>query len=263
MADNTVLNAGAGGDTIRQVDKAGAKTQVILLDVGGLGAESFFSGAVTITSGTISLPAGASTSVLQTTGNNSLASIDGKIVAVNTGAVVIASGTITSITNPVAVTGTFFQATQPISATALPLPAGASTSGLQTTGNTSLSSIDGKIPVLGQALAAASVPVVLAAAQVATLTPLATVAITAAALPLPANAAQETGGNLAALVSVLGTTADAEVRTDVDGTIASRLLSMSVQLQELIDQQKNTNAFLFRLAFANRVSNGERILKKV
>lgn len=60
-------------------------------------------------SGTVSLPTGASTSALQTTGNSSLASIDGKITAVNTGAVVISSGTltaVTSITNPVTVTGT-------------------------------------------------------------------------------------------------------------------------------------------------------------
>jgi hypothetical protein len=49
--------------------------------------------------------------------NNSLASIDGKITACNTGAVVVSSGTITSITNAVAVTGTFWQATQPISGT--------------------------------------------------------------------------------------------------------------------------------------------------
>lgn len=47
MADNTTLNLGVGGDTIRQVDKAGAKSQVILLDVGGLGVESLFTGAVT------------------------------------------------------------------------------------------------------------------------------------------------------------------------------------------------------------------------
>jgi hypothetical protein len=37
------------------------------------------------------LPTGAATSAAQTTGNNSLASIDGKITAVNTGAVVVAS----------------------------------------------------------------------------------------------------------------------------------------------------------------------------
>lgn len=51
------------------------------------------------------------------------------------------------------------------------LPTGAATDTLQTTGNASLSSIDTKTPALGQALAAASSPVVLTAAQVTTLTP--------------------------------------------------------------------------------------------
>ncbi len=58
-----------------------------------------------------------------------------------------------------------------ISAAALPLPALAATSTLQTTGNTSLGNIDTKTPALGQALAAASVPVVLTASQLTTLTP--------------------------------------------------------------------------------------------
>ena len=57
------------------------------------------------------------------------------------------------------------------------LPSGAATSTLQTTGNSSLSSIDTKTPALGQALAAASTPVVLTAAQMTTLTPLSTVTI--------------------------------------------------------------------------------------
>ncbi len=55
------------------------------------------------------------------------------------------------------------------------LPTGASTSAAQTTGNNSLSSIDTKLPAQGQALAAASVPVVLTAAQITTLTPPTTV----------------------------------------------------------------------------------------
>ena len=58
-----------------------------------------------------------------------------------------------------------------ISAASLPLPTGASTGAKQDTGNTSLTSIDGKTPALGQALAAASSPVVLTAAQITTLTP--------------------------------------------------------------------------------------------
>lgn len=45
------------------------------------------------------------------------------------------------------------------------LPTGASTSALQTTGNSSLSSIDGKLNSLGQKTSAASVPVVLASNQ--------------------------------------------------------------------------------------------------
>lgn len=49
---------------------------------------------------------------------------------------------------------------------------------LQTSGNASLSSIDSKTPALGQALAASSSPVVLTAAQMSTLTPLSTVAVT-------------------------------------------------------------------------------------
>ena len=72
------------------------------------------------------------------------------------------------------------------------------------TGNivTSASSIDAKTPALGQALAAASVPVVLTAAQISTLTPLSTVAATqsgtwnitnvSGTVSLPTGAATET-----------------------------------------------------------------------
>lgn len=58
-----------------------------------------------------------------------------------------------------------------MTAAALPLPSGAATSAAQGTMQTSLSSIDNKTPALGQALAAASQPVVLTAAQQAALTP--------------------------------------------------------------------------------------------
>lgn len=68
-------------------------------------------------SGAVSV-SGVSTTAKQDTGNASLASIDGKITAVNTGAVVVASSA---------------------------LPSGAATSAKQDTGNTSLSSIDGKL----------------------------------------------------------------------------------------------------------------------
>ena len=94
--------------------------------------------------------------------------------------------------------------TQPVSAAALPLPAGASTSALQTTGNNSLGSIDGKTPALGQALAGASVPVVLTAAQLTTLTPLATVSVSS----LPALA---TGANVIGALSANQSVNNAQV----------------------------------------------------
>jgi hypothetical protein len=45
----------------------------------------------------------------------------------------------------VPVSGTFWQATQPVSAASLPLPSGAATAANQTTANASLASIDGKL----------------------------------------------------------------------------------------------------------------------
>lgn len=78
----------------------------------------------------------------------------------------IDGGTITSITNPVAVTGTFFQATQPISAVALPLPTGASTLAEQQTQTTALQLID-NLP-LAQGAATAGQSGVLAQGAVTT-----------------------------------------------------------------------------------------------
>lgn len=153
---------------------------------------------ITNVSGTVSLPTGASTSALQTTGNSSLSSIDSKVpsnltvtstrllvdgsgvtqpvsgtVTANAGTgnftvvqatgtnlhTVVDSGTISTITNVVhvddnggsiTVDGTI-AATQSgtwnitnVSGT-VSLPTGAATAALQTTGNTSLSSIDSKL----------------------------------------------------------------------------------------------------------------------
>ena len=39
MADNTTLNPGAAGDSIRDIDRAGVKTQVNQIDIGGAAAE--------------------------------------------------------------------------------------------------------------------------------------------------------------------------------------------------------------------------------
>jgi len=79
-----------------------------------------------------------------------------------------------------------FPATQPISAVSLPLPTGAATATNQTTQQVALNAIEtntSNIPPLGQALATGSVPVVLTAAQLSTLTPLSIVAVTQSTSP--------------------------------------------------------------------------------
>jgi hypothetical protein len=78
-----------------------------------------------------------------------------------------------------AVTGSFLTDAQ-LRASAVPVSGSVSVTGVATAANqateiASLNSIDTKTPALGQALAAASTPVVLTAAQVSTLTPLSTV----------------------------------------------------------------------------------------
>ena len=106
-----------------------------------------------VTASSLPLPAGASTSALQTAGNASVASIDtktpalGQALAASSVPVVLTAAQLSTLTplTTVAVTGTFFQATQPVSAVSLPLPTGASTAALQTAGNASLTSIDSKL----------------------------------------------------------------------------------------------------------------------
>ena len=135
------------------------------------------SAKVYLTNASLPLPTGASTSALQTTGNSILSSIDSKITAVNTGAVVVSSSvlptdaatsalqttgnsSLSSIDTktPALVTGRIpvdgSAVTQPISAASLPLPAGAAT-------QATLSSIDAKFSALGQNTMSASTPVVL------------------------------------------------------------------------------------------------------
>lgn len=140
---NVELNLGAGGKVARTETKGGFESQVVLLDLGGLGAESLLTGAMPVT--------GAFWQATQPV----------------------------SIASAVPVTGTFWQTTQPVSG-AVTANAGTnlntSALALETGGN--LATVATRTPALGQALAAASVPVVLTAAQLTTLTPLTTVAVT-------------------------------------------------------------------------------------
>ena len=106
------------------------------------------SGAWSITdiSGTVTLPTGAATSALQTTGNTSLSSIDTKLPS---------NLTVTSTRLLVDGSGV----TQPISVSSLPLPSGAAT-------ESTLSGISSKLPAaLGQTTSANSLSVVVASDQ--------------------------------------------------------------------------------------------------
>lgn len=128
---------------------------------------------------TVSLPSGISTSGLQVVGNTSLNSIDTKVTSFDldssagsqnvTGVSLRTSASGGSVeagtqSNPlrVDVTGS---TTQPVSVTSLPLPTGAATSANQTTANSSLGSINGKLNSLGQKTSINSTPVVLSSDQ--------------------------------------------------------------------------------------------------
>lgn len=237
-ASGTMI-AGSDGTNLRAVKVSAAG----LVSVDASGA------TVPVSATALPLPTGAATAANQATGNASLASLDGKVTAVNTGAVVVSSsalpsgaatsakqdsqttllagglpaalgaggglkvdgsgtalpvsGTVTA--NLGTLNGVSTAANQVTSIASLAsidgkitavntgavvvsgsaLPTGASTSANQTTANASLASLDGKFGSLGQKAMAGSTPVVLASDQ---------------SLPLPANALQETGGNIATLV---------------------------------------------------------------
>ena len=116
--------------------------------------------------------------------------------------VAILKGIFGKLSNSLSVTGTFWQATQPVSAASLPLPTGAAK---ETGGN--LATIATNIPPQGQALAAASVPVVLTAAQQTALTPPA--AITGFALASHQTDATQKTQIVDASGNVIGSTSNA------------------------------------------------------
>lgn len=167
MADNTELDLGSGGDVIASDDISGVKYQRVKLihgadgvnagDVadgnplpiddaggtltidstqlpaalaagGGLKVEGVAGGvAVPVSAASLPLPSGAATEAKQDTANTSLTSIDGKITAVNTGAVVVSSSA---------------------------LPSGAATSANQSTANTALAAIQTAAELIDDAVAA-------------------------------------------------------------------------------------------------------------
>ena len=169
--------------------------------------------------------------LLQTTGNTSLNSIDTKTPALSGGRVPVESNLVQGLTDSQRVLqflliksfrflltcGTFWQATQPVSAVSLPLPTDASTSALQTTGNSSLSSIDAKTP----SLSSGRVPVENNLVQGLTDTQLraSAVPVSLSSSPLPTGAATES--TLAALNNKFNTNSFSNINTNTTTTVKS------------------------------------------
>lgn len=125
-------------------------TSLIALLPGSLGQKARAASlAVTLSSEDITALTPSGTTSIAGIVDENLKQVNGVTVNVGTGAA--GTGTqrvaVSSDSFPTsqAVTGTFFQTTQPVSAASLPLPTGAATAAIQTTQQSSLTSIDGKL----------------------------------------------------------------------------------------------------------------------
>lgn len=262
----TGIQDGSSAHPVR-TDPTGSTTQPVsgTVAVSNLPATQPVSGSVSVSNlpatqpvsaASLPLPSGASTAAKQDTGNTSLASIDGKITAVNTGAVTVSSsalptGAATAAKQPAVGTAGTPSAdvisvqgeasmtplkvdpsgvTSPVSAASLPLPSGAATSALQTTANTSLSSIDAGIPTaLGQTTKSASMPVTLASdtgtlpvqdsAAESSLSTIATNTGSSATSANQTNGSQRTGSSSAAVNVGQQTVNTTAVQTSITSTV--------------------------------------------
>lgn len=202
MADNTTLNTGTGGDVIATDDIGGVKHQRVKIEHGADGSATDVStasplpvtlqytganatavkmdvSAVTqpVSAASLPLPTGAATAAKQPAlGTAGTPSAD----------VISVQGVVGGQAVPVS--GTFYQATQPVSAAALPLPSGAATAALQGGGLPAALGAGGGLKVDGSGTA---------------------LPVSAAALPLPSGAASES--TLAAIAGYLDTEVAAAV----------------------------------------------------
>ncbi len=167
---------------------------------------------VPISASSLPLPSGASTSALQTTGNNILTTISGQLPA-TLGAKTIANSMAVNIASDQVL---------PISISSIALPTGASTSALQTTGNTTLTTISGQLPAsLGTKLIADSLAVNLASDQTLPIN------ITSIALP--------TGASTAALQTT-GNTTLTTISGQLPSSLGSKLIAASLAVNIASDQ---------------------------
>jgi hypothetical protein len=107
MADNTTINSGAG-DAIRDIDKGGIKTQVMLMDLGGAGAESLLSS-------TNPLPVTVSNFPASQAVTGPLTDTQLRAAAVPVSLTAASSVSVSNFPGSYPVTGTFWQTTQPVS----------------------------------------------------------------------------------------------------------------------------------------------------
>jgi hypothetical protein len=119
MADNTRLNPGAAGDLMRSVEKGAAKAQVVVLDLGGAGAENLADGAIPVTGTFFQATQPVSGTFWQATQPVSFtwAGLTDAELRANPVPVSLTSTEVSNFPATQAVTGTFWQATQPVSFT--------------------------------------------------------------------------------------------------------------------------------------------------
>lgn len=111
MSDNTPLSPGVGGDTIRDIDDGtGVKTQVVMLNKGTVGAESFWDGTVT---GAFLTDAQIRATALPVSGTFFQATQPVSIAASVGVTGPLTDAQLRAVAVPVS--GTFFQGTQPVS----------------------------------------------------------------------------------------------------------------------------------------------------
>lgn len=224
--DDTELNPGVGGDKVRDIEKApGVKTQVVVLDYGGAGAEQLLGQKPATDAG--------------------LVSIDARLLTLNTNIDVALSSRNAEVTQllikaktdnlDVLLSTVAQQATLAlIKAKTDNLDVGLSTRALELGGN--LAGINAKTPALGQAVMAASSPVAIASDQSA-------IPVTVATLPAPTGAALEAGNFYNVQVTLLRAILDQlsvmnrqlnsglNVRDDLDALLAEAATLTSQSLQ--------------------------------
>ena len=104
MSENTPTRPGYDGDTLRSLDKSGVKTLVVVLDTGGSGTETLLNGSLAVTGPLTDAQLRATAVAVSGTFWQTTQPVSGAV----------------TISGSVAVTGTFWQATQPVSIASMP-----------------------------------------------------------------------------------------------------------------------------------------------